>query len=240
MRLWLLIMLVSTYGVAAVALERDAVARGAGIQPSGSLGIAVGLQVLWLGALSLPFAAGGLLARDRDSGRTAMQRSRGISAGTLAAAHLSAATMVAVVTALVCATLIAAVAWALPAPTGGTTSTAVPFWHSLLDTSPAAWILVVAAVYALAGSALLSFSLLLATFGAGPRLCEIVPPLAALGLGFAVVGPLAFLNPLERLSFLQLHAVGWASAGSMIGYWGATIAVIDVFAVAVARKGGLA
>ena len=95
-------------------------------------------------------------------------------------------------------------------------------------------------VYALAGSALLSLSLLLAALGAGPRLCEIMPPLTALGLGFAMVGPLGFLNPLERLSFLQLHTVAWARAGSMIGYWAAAVAVTDAVVVAVARKGGLA
>jgi hypothetical protein len=239
-RLWLVVALVGVYGAAAVVVERDAVARGAGIPPSRALGLAVGLQALWLGALALPLAVGGLLAYDRSSGRAAMQRARGIGATGLAAAHLSAATLVAVVATVVGAAIIVVVAWGVSEPVGDTTAAAVPFWHTLLDASPSRWVLVVSGVQALAASALLSLSLLLAVLGGGPRLCEIVPPLGLLGLGFAMAGPLGFLNPLERLSFLQLHAVPWARTGSMIGYWAVVLAVAGAAVLTAARKGGLA
>ena len=189
-------------------VETEALARGTGVSLGWQLTAAKGAQVLWLLILALPLVVGANLAYDRSTGHLLLQRARGASSATIAAGRLAAAALLAL--AAVAVTLSALLVAAVVAiPRAASVGSAVGFEPRLLDASPAAWLALVGGIQSLAATVVLTGSLFVGWLVAAPRVAKIGPPLFVLGLGFAMTGPLSRLNPLERVSFLDLYGVSW-------------------------------
>ena len=234
-RMWALVAAVGAYGAAASLAERDAVARGAGVQPTVALGAAVGLQVLWLLVLALPLVAGGSFGRDRDAGYLRLLYARGLTPTLAVIARLLAALEVAAFAVAVVACTIVAAAVARESGAIRDLGSAVSFAPQLLGRSLVAWVALVSAVYALATATVLGISTLLGVF-TSELAAQTVPPLLMLILGFVFVGPLWPLNPLERASFLQIHGVEWAvSPVQMTLYWLSGLTLIAGLAIMAVR-----
>jgi len=135
-----------------------------------------------------------------------------------------------------CAILVSVGALMLVRPHAGAIGAAVAFSPHLLERSPLVWIGVVVVVYTVACSAMLAASDLVGIF-ASPLVASIAPPLLVLVLGFLLVGPLWSLNPLERISFLQIHGARWNAPLPMLAYWLSVLAAVSALAIpAFARK----
>jgi len=234
-RMWALVAAVGAYGAVASFAERDAVARGAGVQPTVALGAAVGLQVMWLLVLAIPLVAGGSFGRDRDAGYLRLLYARGLTPTLAVVARLLAALEVATLSVAVVACTIVAAAMAREAGAIHELGSAVSFAPQLLGRSLLAWAVLVSAIYALAAATVLGVSTVLGVF-TSELAAQTVPPLLMLILGFAFVGPLWPLNPLERASFLQIHGVAWAvSPSQMTLYWLCGLILVTALAIGAVR-----
>lgn len=235
---WLLAALVGTYGSFAAVVESDPVARGARIGPSTVLSVAVGFEVLWLLVLALPLVCGGGFAEDRSSGYLALQRARGVSRKMLAIAHLFVTIATGVLMTVMSMSAIVAVALMVNqvhlAPVGA----AVSFAPRVLESRPLCWALLVAGIYSIASATTIGLSSLVGVWRSSLA-ARAVPPATILTLGFALAGSRAWLNPLERASFLQVFGAEWVSPNSMVTYWViAELLVALAFVVGFSAKEG--
>lgn len=235
-RLWVLIALASGYGAAASWVEVPAVALGAGVEKSARLYFAVSLQTLWLLVIGISLVAGGSLADDRRSGYLLVQLGRGVSASQAVFSRLCAAAATALLSVLTAATALALHAAIVGSNGPGGVRSAVSFAPGLLEGSPLGYLALTTAIYGVAAAAMLGCSILIGALTPARFLSEIGPPLGVLLLGFAMTGPLLALNPLERVSFMQLTGVAWATPASMALYWGGILTAAACCALLIFRR----
>lgn len=234
-RYWLLLLLTLGYGTLASGAEAEAVARGAGVASGWQLAVSVGMQVLWVLVLALPLVVGGNVAHDRATGHIRLQRVRGASSATVALGRLGAAAALSLlgVSVVILAMLLASV---IATPRGSSVGLAVGFEPRILDALPIVWLTLVGTIHILAATVLLAGATLTGWLLAKPRAAEFAPTLLVLGLGFVMTGGLSSLNPLERISFLQLHGISWTAPGAMLGYWSCCLLALGVSVVRVAQQ----
>jgi ABC-type transport system involved in multi-copper enzyme maturation permease subunit len=238
-RTWALVCLVVGYAVVAMRAESGAVALGAGVAPSAALATGVGLQVVWLLALAAPIAAGDTFAGDRADGYAALQLTRGLGRATSVAIRSTAALLAAGACASVTCSATAIGAWLMyPGPQSARVRGAVPFAPGLLESSLLAWVVLITITVALATWALLATSLLVAALVPSMGAAQALPPLGVLLLGLSMTGDVTYpFNPFERLSFLQVHGVGWNRPAPLVAYWlGAGLVLSTCAALAYRRS----
>lgn len=235
-RLWLFVGLVCGYGVAASWLEVPALVLGTGVAPSARLYFAVSLQTLWLLVVGISLVAGGSLADDRRSGYLVSQRSRGVTPSQLVASRLCAVVVVALLSVAIAAGVLGLYAVSVGADNTKDLHNAVSFAPQLLEDSPLGYLALASVLNGIAAGALLGCSVFIGALTTAKFLSEIGPPLGVLVLGFAMVGPMGVLNPLERASFMQFSGAAWASPRSMLVYWSGVLAFAAVGAALAARR----
>lgn len=206
--------------VAFGALQASTIQASDGKALGLSVGIAFALRGMSLLPLVLPLVAGDLLAEDIRGGYVWLQETRGASPQQMVWGHALGYILIAMLaSASIAGAGVAAGLLLLPQSVGPDPARVFPFAPGLLASSPAWHVVLMAALYGLAGFALLIASAAIGAWTGNGLGASLSAPLFVLAAGILLPVQAQAINPLERVMFANTWDAAWASPDAVASYW---------------------